>query len=317
MPGRIDVQNEKFEYGDSMPFHVLEIMLQPGTNVDIRDRLMHHWHSELEICCCQYSGEHHFIDGREHISEPGKIIIVNPGSIHHFVLEPFEEENPRRIAVLLLVERDYLRSKFPSADKLCFSAEGQSDPEVAELMERLTCYSVRDDGISDKEAYSPEDDPVLRYSHIDHELNEWEKAEFEGLVLQVLAMLVRDRAEIRDHNVNAEGQSANDRMKEIIFFLEEHYNEQITQEEVAGHFYYSPSHFSSFFKKNMKMTFSEYLSDFRAMKARFDLLNTDDSIYTIAIRNGFSDSRRLIIAFRKLYGVTPLQYRKASKYKKR
>ena len=67
----------------------------------------------------------------------------------------------------------------------------------------------------------------------------------------------------------------------------------------------------------MKMTFSEYLSDFRAMKARFDLLNTDDSIYTIAIRNGFSDSRRLIIAFRKLYGVTPLQYRKASKYKKR
>jgi len=36
-------------------------------------------------------------------------------------------------------------------------------------------------------------------------------------------------------------------------------------------------------------------------------------IAAVAVRNGFSDSRRFINAFRSLYGVTPLQYRKISK----
>lgn len=63
----------------------------------------------------------------------------------------------------------------------------------------------------------------------------------------------------------------------------------------------------------MKEPFSKYLSDYRAKKARFDLLETEESIYSVAVRNGFSDSRRFINAFRSLYGVTPLQYRKISK----
>jgi AraC-like DNA-binding protein len=106
-------------------------------------------------------------------------------------------------------------------------------------------------------------------------------------------------------------------MKDIIAYIEAHYDQPITQEQVARKFFYSTSYFSSFFRKNMQVTFSKYLSDYRAKKARFDLLETDESIYQVAINNGFSDSRRFILAFQSLYGVTPLQYRKASKKTKR
>jgi AraC-like DNA-binding protein len=46
-------------------------------------------------------------------------------------------------------------------------------------------------------------------------------------------------------------------------------------------------------------------------------LETDESIYQVAINNDFSDSRRFILTFQSLYGVTPLQYRKASKKNKK
>ena len=46
-------------------------------------------------------------------------------------------------------------------------------------------------------------------------------------------------------------------------------------------------------------------------------METDESIYQVAINNGFSDSRRFILTFQSLYGVTPLQYRKASKKKQK
>lgn len=314
MSQKINIHNEQFTYEDRMPFQVIEISLKPDMDVSMVDRLMHHWHSELEICYCLYPGEHHYIDGIEYVSEPGKLMIVNSGSIHHFRLEPFTEDHPVRIAILLMVQQEYLRERFPSVQQFCFSAEGATDPSLGELMEKLSHYSVNDDGISDRNpvrVLTGRRD-VPKYRHIDHELTDWERAQMEGLVLQILATLVRDRLNQELQGGSASGANGQ-KMRDIITFIEEHYSEPLTQEQVARQFHYSSSYFSALFSKNMSETFSRYLSKYRARKARFDLLETDESIYSIAVRSGFSDSRRFINAFRDMYGITPLQYRKAYK----
>lgn len=44
-----------------------------------------------------------------------------------------------------------------------------------------------------------------------------------------------------------------------------------------------------------------------------ELIHTDKTVTLIALETGFADDRRLIIAFKKKHGITPLQYRKKQK----
>ena len=58
------------------------------------------------------------------------------------------------------------------------------------------------------------------------------------------------------------------------------------------------------------MRVHEYLSLLRLENAAMELLSTQDRITEIALRNGFSDSNYFKDAFRKMYGVSPREYRK-------
>ena len=86
--------------------------------------------------------------------------------------------------------------------------------------------------------------------------------------------------------------------------------EPVTQAEVAKKFYFNGEYFSRYFRQSMRVTFTEYLTDYRVRKAREDLLNTDYSILDIAIRNGFPNGRAFSRAFLKNYQVLPSKYKK-------
>ena len=45
------------------------------------------------------------------------------------------------------------------------------------------------------------------------------------------------------------------------------------------------------------------------------LMASNSGILEIALNNGFSDDRRLILAFKEEYGATPFQYRKMERNK--
>ena len=64
------------------------------------------------------------------------------------------------------------------------------------------------------------------------------------------------------------------------------------------------------------MTFKEYVTRYRLAKAIELMKNSDFSMTEIAMRVGFTDTRRFIIACKKYYGITPYQY-KISKSTKR
>jgi AraC-like DNA-binding protein len=91
--------------------------------------------------------------------------------------------------------------------------------------------------------------------------------------------------------------------------------EHITQAEVADKFYFSSVYFSKYFKRCTGMTFIDYLTKYRIRQAKTELLTTDKSILDIALDNGFSDERRLILAFKKYLNDTPLQYKKKYRIK--
>ncbi|XME04362.1 helix-turn-helix transcriptional regulator [Lachnospiraceae bacterium C1.1] len=89
------------------------------------------------------------------------------------------------------------------------------------------------------------------------------------------------------------------------------------QSLVAEKFYFSVSYFSRYFKKMMGISYSDFLMEYRLYKAEAELQKSKKMIRDIALDNGFSDERRFILAFRKKYKLTPLQYRKKQLVKKR
>ena len=84
---------------------------------------------------------------------------------------------------------------------------------------------------------------------------------------------------------------------------------EMSLEEVARVFGYSPTYLSRMFQKYAGITFKSYLQNIRLGYAVKDLDSGKYNITETALRNGFSGSKALARAFRKRYGVLPSEYR--------
>ena len=98
--------------------------------------------------------------------------------------------------------------------------------------------------------------------------------------------------------------------KEIVNYIDKHYNENLKLSDVAGHFGYNPDYFSKSFKNYIGEGFLVHLRKLRLYNARKQLMFTDKSILEVALDTGFSDSKAFIRDFKAFYGTTPLKYRK-------
>ena len=79
--------------------------------------------------------------------------------------------------------------------------------------------------------------------------------------------------------------------------------------DVAG---FSESHFMRYFKETMGTAFVDYLKDYRLTMAARLLQSSDSSVLSISGEVGFESLSYFNRAFKKHYGMTPLQYRKGS-----
>ena len=100
-------------------------------------------------------------------------------------------------------------------------------------------------------------------------------------------------------------------MKTILKYVEEHYVEHITIDDMAALTYYSKSHFMKFFKQHMGTGFIEYLNDYRLTMAERLLKSSDSSVLEIAEQSGFDNLSYFNRIFKRKYGISPGKARKA------
>lgn len=98
-------------------------------------------------------------------------------------------------------------------------------------------------------------------------------------------------------------------IQKAIAYINEHYNEDISRDEISSKVYMSGAHFSRCFKKETGMTFSDYITDLRMRKA-IELLQTNCKIQDISKKLGYSSQNRFIINFKHYTSYTPSEYRK-------
>lgn len=98
-------------------------------------------------------------------------------------------------------------------------------------------------------------------------------------------------------------------LKEVKKYVDVHYAEKITMEDVAAHVFMSKSYLCTLFKEKMNISIHDYLLRVRIEKSIELMQNRELSIREIMKQCGFESQSYYTKAFRKLIGITPGQYR--------
>ncbi len=98
------------------------------------------------------------------------------------------------------------------------------------------------------------------------------------------------------------------RLKSIVSYLESHVSQDIHFNEVAGQFGFSPRTLSRLFQKDLSLSFIQYFTMLRMLKALQLLLEEKLSVNEVAGSVGYGSLPTFSNTFRKIIGVRPSEY---------
>lgn len=99
----------------------------------------------------------------------------------------------------------------------------------------------------------------------------------------------------------------------MIAYIDENYKQKIELEDIAKIGGYNVNYTSQFFKRQLGVSFLEYLLRLRLREATVRLANSEDGVAHIASSCGFPDIKAFNVAFKKHFHTTPSEYRKQAK----
>lgn len=92
-------------------------------------------------------------------------------------------------------------------------------------------------------------------------------------------------------------------------YIEQHLADDVSLTSIAEHVYLHPAYLSKIYKLGTGETISEYVNRLRMERAVFLLKDRRMKVYEIADAVGYQHAHSFIYAFKKYYGVTPMEYR--------
>ena len=93
-------------------------------------------------------------------------------------------------------------------------------------------------------------------------------------------------------------------------YINLHLGDHISNDDLAANASMSISHLSKVFKKETGGTMTEYIALMRCKKAAGLLKKTDLPVQEISSYVGYSDNNYFVKVFKKIYDLTPSEYRK-------
>ncbi len=133
----------------------------------------------------------------------------------------------------------------------------------------------------------------------------------KSMLLQILFLINRHS----QHETNSPLQFAekHNTISDIVGYINNHFDEDITLDLIAEKFFISPHYFSRNFKKSTGFNFVEYLNNVRVKEAQRLLFKTDLTVAEIGRITGFKSTTHFGRVFKNISGVSPLKYRKINR----
>ncbi len=105
-----------------------------------------------------------------------------------------------------------------------------------------------------------------------------------------------------------------DIVEKVKSLIVEKYNDpNLTLQKLAEAVCLSPSHLRALFRDTMGETLADYIAEYRLQKAAEMFIQTEKPVAEIAAAVGLSSANYFHSVFRRRFGVTPLEYRRANR----
>lgn len=112
-----------------------------------------------------------------------------------------------------------------------------------------------------------------------------------------------------------DSSSSNVKLNAVMSYIDEHFTEKLSLDEISSRFYISKYYLSHAFRKEFKTSIMQYVLTKRICLAKEMLRYSGDSIETVAAKCGISDASYFNKIFKKAEGITASQYRSTWKGK--
>lgn len=108
---------------------------------------------------------------------------------------------------------------------------------------------------------------------------------------------------------NGQKSHEDDSVKKAQEFIEQHFNEKTSVEQLADMFAIGRRSFERRFKKATNNTVVEYIQRVKIEAAKKNLENSRKNINEVMYEVGYSDTKAFRMTFKKITGLSPLEYR--------
>jgi xylan 1,4-beta-xylosidase len=169
------------------------------------------------------------------------------------------------------------------------------------------CNSIEHDHSANQKLRTVMEDLLTVYMKVNH----FSQVEFLEKTYKFISTLKMNYIQNQNQMLlNTSNKGQNERLTDIIDYIQSNYREPLSLEEVASIHYLSIPYLSKFFKKQTGKTFSQYLNEIRLAHAVNELVNSDKPITRIALDNGFPNLASFNRVFNESYQIKPVEYRK-------
>lgn len=233
-----------------------------------------HWHQGIEIVYVVKGKLKVYVGDNEYVLDEKHFSVINSMEIH-------ATKHIGETTILLL---QIPHTAIPKTDRI--NCRNHNDKEISAIFDKLISIYER----KEKGYY----------------------LEFNSVVFDMLykIFLKFGMVNVAQDIILYENKEYITKISQVIDYVQEHYMDVITLDDVSNLACYNKQYFTRIFKKYMKITFLEYLNSVRIRHIFDELIYTDTSISDIAERNGFTNNKNFQKAFKKSYGCTPSEMRK-------
>ncbi len=248
----------------------------------------YNWHKDLEILVILKGSVEVCTENKLFCLEEDDVILINSNEGHATF-----SKTPESVAFLFRLNPDFLQKYISDYQYIRFKL--RTDTDTRNLPPYCLIRKFMAQMISSKVKSTPEDE-LLFFSA------------FYGL----LNILTKEFSRKENKNLLGLEKSTTD-IHKIILYIEDHYREKLSLDEVAEYFGYNSSYFSQMFRSSVGINFYEFLTRRRLREAVRELDRTNKKILDIANDTGFPNLKAFNTRFRELFERTPSEYRSSLK----
>lgn len=252
---------------------------------------MWHWHPEIEITYVQKGTMCYKVNHMVYHLKEGDIVFNNSGALHSGTME-----NQKDCAYIPVTFDSRLIYGF-------FQSTVNSkyvDPVIQDSMLPAICIDQSEPW------HKPFREYLLRIINLDEKKPDFYELDIT-ICLQSIWRLLLEHITY-EPQASRENSLEYDRIKKILSYIEENYQNKITLNDIAGHIHLCESECTRLFKRHMNTTLFAFLQEYRIERS-LEFLQDDQPVSAVADKAGFSDPNYYSKVFAKIKGCSPREYR--------